>query len=84
MLTAQNQEGLVDATGLFPSESSFSAMPMSPKMVQHDYFNDMLTEDTSLCTQCWAACCYGSYSPDSIKRGTCIQAERYSNKVLYS
>jgi hypothetical protein len=84
MSNTNNQERAAGITGSRRSEDPPPAMLISPEEIQHDYFNDRLFSDTSLCTQCWAACCLASFSPSSIKRGTCIEASHYSAKIFYT
>lgn len=38
---------------------------------------------TSQCTQCWNMCCFASYSPGSIKGGTCIEKISKANVVSF-
>lgn len=84
MSITNNQGRAASLTESRHAEYAPPASLMSPEAIQHDYFNDLLFSDTSLCTQCWAACCFASFSPSSIKRGTCIEASHSSAKILYS
>lgn len=39
---------------------------------------------TSNCTQCFSRCCYASYSPKSIKSGTCYGLVSRANVVVFN
>lgn len=39
---------------------------------------------TSNCTQCFSRCCYASYSPKSIKSGTCYGLVPSANVVVFN
>ncbi|GLK62000.1 hypothetical protein GCM10017624_41640 [Azotobacter vinelandii] len=47
-----------------------------------NYGEDELIASTSLCTQCWNACCLTSYSTDSVMNGTCMCTSEEKNGVV--